>query len=92
MIIQASYTTQLKASLRIANESLDMEAGSRLSTLVRQLAERHGASFSDLVLDGEGGLLPSVLIGIDEQQVNVAEDPELHEGQEVVFLSAISGG
>jgi hypothetical protein len=63
-----------------------------LSELLRSLAVRHPGPFGQLVLTPEGELLPSILLCVNDQQVDPASDDPLPDGATVTFLSAISGG
>ena len=92
MVVTVQYTTQLKAALGVAQEQIQLKDGASLSDLLRQLAGQHGQTFSDLVLMGDGVLMPSMIVCIDDRQMPASQDIPLQDGNQVMFLSAISGG
>ena len=92
MIVKVQYTTQLKAAIGQAEESVDLSEDSTLADLLQTLAVRHEQPFHQLVLNNSGQLLPSILLCVDDQQVDLSEKCPLADGAVVTFLSAISGG
>ena len=66
--------------------------GGTLQDLLQTLTVRHDQAFRQLVLDSSGKLLPSILLCIDDQQIDVTDRRILNDGTVVTFLSAISGG
>ena len=92
MKLTIHYTTQLKAELGIDSEELVLPDGSRFADVVSALAERHVLAFQRLVIDDRGRLLPSILPCVGDEQILSGENPDLSDGDDVTFLSAISGG
>ena len=92
MIVTVQYTTQLKAALGVAQEQVQLSDNATLSELLNQLTQQHGSSFTDLALMEDGELLPSIIVCIDDQQLSAKQDLSLQDGNQVMFLSAISGG
>ena len=92
MIIKVQYTTQLKAAIGVAEEAIELSDGSTLADLVQTLSVRHEQPFRQLVLSGSGQLLPSILLCVDDEQVEASDGRGLADGSVVTFLSAISGG
>ena len=92
MNITAVYTTQLKAALGVAAESLDVADEATIGTLIAALSDRHADDFTRLVLDDAGNLLPSIILCIGDEQVAPGSNQPLSDGDSVTFLSAISGG
>ena len=92
MVVTVQYTTQLKAALGTAQEEIQLADDATLAELLRQLSAQHGATFTDLVLMKDGNLLPSIIVCIDDQQSSAQQDVPLEDGNQVMFLSAISGG
>jgi molybdopterin converting factor small subunit len=90
--ITAIYTTQLKAALGKATESIELADDATIGTLIAALTERHGDDFTRFVLDQAGNLLPSIILCIGDEQVAPGNDTPLADGDSVTFLSAISGG
>ena len=92
MIVQVTYTTQLKAALGRGSEKIDLPQPTTLGGLLDHLGRVHGPAFRNLVLDSHDQLLPSILLCVGDQQVQADAGWQLQEGDEVTILSAISGG
>ena len=92
MQVNVHYTTQLKAALGMAEEVVELPSSAGVRNLLQCLAARHAAPFGELVLTPDGELLPTILLCVNDQQVDPAADDPLPEGATVTFLSAISGG
>lgn len=92
MLVSVQYTTQLKAALGVTQQQVQLRDDATLSDLLKQLTEQHGAAFADLVLMADGRLLPSIIICIDDQQRSADPEIPLQDGNQVMLLSAISGG
>ncbi len=92
MHVTVHYTAQIKAALGIAEESIDLPPASQMRVLIQQLIARHGEPFRELVVATDGGVLPSVLLCVGDEQVDPQADDPLPEDAVVTFLSAISGG
>ncbi len=92
MLIKVQYTTQLKAAIGQAEEAVEIADGSTVVDLIQFLAAHHSDAFRRLVLDSSGHLLPSILLCIDDQQIDAGDSKRLSDGSVVTFLSAISGG
>lgn len=92
MQVTVHYTTQLKAALGKAQESIDLPPNSRVPDLLQHLDQRNTDSFRQLVLTPAGELLPSILVCVNDQQVDPACQDPLPDGATVTLLSAISGG
>ena len=92
MKVRVLYTTQLKMALGLAGEDVILHDGGTLAQLVEQLSQRHGARFRNLMVDGQGKLLPSILLCLGDEQAIDGTSLRLSDGDEVTILSAISGG
>ena len=92
MLVKVQYTTQLKAAIGQSEEPIELANDATLSDLIQQLVVKHAETFSRLVLDSNGNLLPSILLCVDDEQVSGDLSTALADGSVVTFLSAISGG
>lgn len=92
MRISVQYTTQLKASLGVPEEEIELPPSSSVNDLVERLKVQHGEAFTKFALDASGTLLPNLVVCVDDQQVTLPDQVDLTEGSTVMFLSAISGG
>ena len=59
MRVIVHYTTQIKAAIGVAQESIELPHGAGIPELFRALEQRHGDTFHRLVFSPEGSLLPS---------------------------------
>ena len=92
MEVKVAFTTQLKATLGKGEASLSLESGSHVRDAISALAKRYPREFSQLVLDGQQRLLPSILLCVNDQQVEFSHEVPLADGDTLTLLSAISGG
>lgn len=92
MKVTVVYTTQIKAALDMAEESVEVADGATAVDLLRQLADQHGETFANLVFTADGPLLPSMLLCVGDEQLTDPEEQSLSDGDVVTLLSAISGG
>lgn len=92
MKITVEYGAQARAAAGAASECVEVPPGCDLRGLARQLAERHGPAFRDLLLDQAGQPRPSNLAVLGEEMVRWDEPRPLRDGEVVTILSPISGG
>ncbi len=92
MKVRVHYTTQLKTAVGRTTDEVELGDTATLGTLLEQLTRRHGGEFRDMILDGSGRLLPSVLVCIGDAQTEPDIRTRLNEGDDITLLSAISGG
>ncbi len=92
MHVHVQYTTQIKAALGIAEETIEVPAASGIAELLRILGQRHAEPFRQSVVMADGQLLPSILLCVDDRQVDPDDPTPLSDGSTITFLSAISGG
>ena len=92
MKIRIRYCGQLKQAAGCASEEVD--AGGELSAqeLITNLAASHGEPLTGYILDEGGRLRPTVLVFVNEEQLDWEVARELGDGDELVFMSAIAGG
>ena len=92
MRVTIDFTTQIKAALGIGQACVDIQPGTTVETVLRSFQQAHPDPFSQLVFDGRGALLPSLLICVNDEQIAAPGERELSDGDTVTLLSAISGG
>ena len=90
MEIKVVFTTQLKAALGTGSQSLSLGADATVRDAIAALGDEHRESFRTLVVAQGGELLPSILLSLNDQQVEPSE--RLSDGDTLTILSAISGG
>ena len=92
MLVKIQYTTQLKAAIGFSEEEIQMPDGSTISDVIELLAHKHAEAFRQLVLDTSGQIYPSILLCVNDEQVDAGDSQPIADGSVVTFLSAISGG
>ena len=92
MQITVEYSAQLKRAAGTGREIVELDSSASLDDLIRCVADRHGESFRQMLVDGAGGLHPSILAFVNDEQCRDAAARELQSGDTVAFLPPISGG
>lgn len=92
MNVKVQYTTQLKAAIGHAEESVELPDGGTLGDLLNSLCSKYPDAFAKLVVGESGDLHPSIILCIDDKQVSADASLALNDQSTVTFLSAISGG
>jgi molybdopterin converting factor small subunit len=90
--VTVEYAAQVKKAAGIASESLDVDEQTTAQDIVRQVARAHGAGLSDLILNGDGDLHPSILLFVGDDQVAWSLPVSLRDRDVVTILSPVSGG
>ncbi len=93
MELTFSYTGQLANLAGISEESISLDAGAELLSVVREIAENRGPSFSDLILDEDGHFRRTLLVIIDGEQLDGdRESYQLDTVKNIVLMTPIAGG
>ncbi len=92
MEVLVIFTTQLKAALETGQHTLSLDEGSTVHQAIEALASQYPEAFSRLVLDEQQNLLPSIVVCVNDQHVDLDRLEPLHDGDTLTLLSAISGG
>jgi MoaD family protein len=92
MRVSLTYFAQVRALAGIESESLDVEDGSDLGSLLESCARSHGDQFRQLVLTEDGKPRPSILVLVNGQPSAVNLSRRLAAGDSVSLLSAVAGG
>ena len=93
MDITFSYTGQLANLAGLSEESLSLDAGTALRSVVQDIAKKHGASFSDLILDEDGKLRRTLLVIADGEQLDGDREAfQLDSTKNIVLMTPIAGG
>ncbi len=92
MQITVQFETQLKRAAGVGTETIELAPGSTLHEAVRQVASPAREPLRKLLIGADGGVLPTVLLFVNDQQVDVTREAPLEEGDTVTVMSPISGG
>ena len=89
MQIKVSFTSQLKAALGKGDESITLPENATVQDAIDALSKSYVDEFQQFVVT-DGRLMPSILTSVNDQQVDCSA--ELQDGDNLILLSAISGG
>jgi molybdopterin converting factor small subunit len=92
MSVRILYTAQVRTTLGLASEEVDLAMPCTARELLEHLAEKHGEPFHRLVWAREGGLQPAILVCVGDQQIGADLSYQLNDGDEGSILSPIGGG
>ena len=92
MKITIEYSAQIRRTLGVSEEPVDLVDSQSLDDLILNLAEKHGQLFKDLILDVEGNLSRMILASVNSVQVQESTSVDLKDGDYVNLMSPISGG
>lgn len=92
MKIVVEYTAQVKKAAGVSKEEFEVNEGSTLQDLVKQVATRHEAALKPILFPNSEELHPSILLFVSNQQVLWNESLTLEPHHIVTILSPISGG
>lgn len=92
MRVTVQYMAQLKRAAGLGSELVEVDPGCTVAGLLLQLAQRKEEAFRAMVLDRNGGLQPSLLVFVGEEQRRSDSDEPLPEGACVTLLTPMAGG
>ena len=83
MKITIEYSAQIRRTLGVSEETIDLMDSQSLHDLILHLAEKHGQLFKDLILDVEGNLSRMILASVNSVQVQESTSVDLKDGKKV---------
>jgi len=92
MQIHVLFTAQLKDAAGAAGQMIDLPDQSTVRHLLTEIGQMHGERLRAMLFDSEGELLPSILLCLGNEQISIDHASLLSDGDELMLLSAISGG
>ncbi len=92
MKIKVEYSAFLRHHCQLETEELDLQNSCSMQQLIGMLVDRLGEPFRSTVLDRSGMLRPSLILSVNERQVDWENPLELHDGDSVALLTPIAGG
>jgi molybdopterin converting factor small subunit len=92
MQVTVEYTAQLKQAAGVGSEVLKLPEPVTLQSLIDTIQNRHEGRLRPLLFDSQGRWQRSVLLFVDDQQVEWGQPLELADRQTVSLVSPISGG
>ena len=92
MKITVEYFGQLGMIVGKKEEEKEFPDGITVKEIVGNIAEGHGADFTDIVLDENGSIRPSVMVVVNDEAVDTRRMVPPADGQTVKLIPAIAGG
>ena len=92
MIVRVEYFAQAREAMGQPREEVELAPRATVAALLDRLAQDHGGRLAALLLGPDGRPAPSVLVSVGGQQVRTDTAAELHDGDEVLVIPAVSGG
>ena len=92
MKITLRYTSQLATAAGTSEADIDIANGTVLVELLRNLSEQHGPEFSKFVVNDDGTPVPTLVVAVNDTQVDLRDDLSLEDESEVILITPMSGG
>jgi molybdopterin converting factor small subunit len=92
MKIRLEYVAQMKDAAGLSSEVLEVPAATSVLELLQTVAKSRGERLSGLLLTATGGLRPSALVFVGDEQFDAAEPRPLRDGDTVMVMSPLAGG
>lgn len=92
MRILISYATQIRQLTSVSEETIELDVASTLQDALDRVCQLHGEDLHSRLFDSEGEIHGSLLVCVNDEQVISASSQPLEQGDEVLIMSAISGG
>lgn len=92
MKVKVKYTAQLKKAIGVGEEWVELESGALLKDLLEIQFQKRKNGFLDMVFNGNGEFLGTVLLIVNGRQVNFEYSETLKENDVVTIMSPIAGG
>ncbi|MGI9427513.1 MAG: MoaD/ThiS family protein [Bythopirellula sp.] len=92
MQIRISYATQIRQHVGASSEILNVDQVSSVEALLKMLCQKHGERLREALLDETGGVRASLIVCVNDEHVLDTGGTKLSDGDDVLIMSAISGG
>jgi len=87
-----TYAGQLAGIVGVSEETIEVKAGTALSSFLRNTANRHGERFQELLFDDADALRRALVISIDGKHALEPDNLSLTEPCEIFIMTPIAGG
>jgi molybdopterin converting factor small subunit len=92
MQITLEYVAQIKKAAGKASETLTVDKEAALGQVLKSAAQRLGREFAELLFDEAGAFRASLLITVNDEQVDANPALPLNDRDRITLLSPMSGG
>lgn len=92
MKVTLRYTSQLATAAGTSEEDIEVADGIGLVELLGNLSKQHGPEFSKFVVNDDGNPVPTLVVAINNNQVDLRDEISLEDESEVILITPMSGG
>lgn len=92
MKVTIKYMAQIKVTAGVPEETLDVAEPCSVSQLLNTLTQERHPGLRPMLMDDSGRLQPTILLFVNDNQVQDTDATNLADGDVVTFLSPIAGG
>jgi molybdopterin converting factor small subunit len=92
MNVTVKYMAQIKTAAGTGAEVVHLAQACSVRDVLRVLVERHGSALRQLLFTAEGQLQPTILLFVNDDQVQQPDQTWLGDGDRLTLLSPIAGG
>ena len=92
MKITLRYTSQLATAAGTSEEDIEVADGIGLVELLGNLSKEHGPEFSKFVVNDDGAPVATLVVAVNDTQVDLRDDLSLEDNSEVILITPMSGG
>ena len=90
--ITVKFSAQIKQAAGVPSKIIELEHACPVKDLLLRLAQEHGGTFRQVILDSEGRPKDTILVFVDDTHV-LWNDPEpLKDGDVISLMAPVSGG
>ena len=91
MNVHLSWFGQLRDVAGVAEETLEVDAGTTVTSLLSSVASARGEGLRRLLMSGES-VAPTILVSLDDVQVTDPSAEGVTDGARLVVMAPMSGG
>jgi len=92
MQVTVSYATQLRTLTGLEEEAFEPAEHASLASLLSQVCARHDPKVRELLLDENGAIRSPLFVCLNDTHILDPASCNLSDGDQVLIMSAISGG
>jgi len=92
MEIKIKFTAQLKDIVGQGVDKITLEENEKIQSVLLRLSDRYGEKFKSILFDASGLYRNSILLVLNQYQINYEDNVVLNDGDEIAIMSPISGG
>jgi molybdopterin converting factor small subunit len=92
MQITVEFAAQAKAAAGTETENIVVAPSSGVQDVAETVCQKFGEKLRAILMDAQGKLHRSILVSVNDYHIFHHENPNLKDGDRLIFLSPVSGG